>query len=186
MDPLEQRIALRLEALRRERGLSLDEVAQTSCVSRATLSRIERGESSPTAGVLGKLCTAYGLTMSQLLLDVEEDAPSLIRRAEAFRWHDPETGFARTSISPPQPGYQVELIWAELPAGARIEYEAPPVRGLEQHLLLLAGELKIDCAGKTYALAGQDCLRFHLTGATAFESTGAQTATYVLAIRRPA
>ena len=185
MDQIELCIAHRLEALRHERGHSLDEVAQISGVSRATLSRIERGETSPTAGVLGKLCTAYGLTMSQLLLDVEKDAPSKISWADAFRWHDPETGFARTSISPPQPGYQIELIWAELPAGARIEYEAPPVRGLEQHVLLLSGELKIDCAGERYALARQDCLRFHLSGASAFESTGQEAATYILAVRRP-
>ena len=185
MDQIELRIAHRLEALRHERGHSLDEVAQISGVSRATLSRIERGETSPSAGVLGKLCTTYGLTMSALLLDVEQDAPSKISWADAFRWHDPETGFRRTCISPPHSGYQIELVWAELPGGARVEYEAPPVNGLEQHVLLLSGALKIDCAGESYALARQDCLRFHLSGASAFESTGQEAATYILAVRRP-
>ena len=56
---IDRRIAQRLRALRTERGWSLDELAQRSAVSRATLSRLENGEVSPTANVLGKLCGAY-------------------------------------------------------------------------------------------------------------------------------
>ena len=36
-------------------------------VSRASLSRLENAEVSPTASVLGRLCAAYGLTMSRLM-----------------------------------------------------------------------------------------------------------------------
>jgi transcriptional regulator with XRE-family HTH domain len=180
----DQRLAERLEALRQQRSLSLDQAALRSGVSRATLSRIERGETSPTAYVLGKLCAAYSLTMSQLLLGVEQDAPRKIEWCESLSWQDPETGFKRTSVSPPQAGYQVELIWAELPAGQRIAYERPPQSGIEQHVLLLSGSLTVECDGDAFDLGERDCLRFHLSGPTAFENMSDQAATYIIALRR--
>ena len=48
---LDRRIAQRLKALRLARGWSLDELAGMAGVSRATLSRLENAEVSPTASV---------------------------------------------------------------------------------------------------------------------------------------
>ena len=53
-DTLETKLAERLAAARAARGQTLDELAEASGVSRAMISRIERGESSPTAMVLGR------------------------------------------------------------------------------------------------------------------------------------
>ena len=79
---LDQRLAGRLKALRTERGWPLDELASRAGISRATLSRLENAEVSPTASVLGKLCGAYGMTMSRLMRMVEDDfAPLEIGRA---------------------------------------------------------------------------------------------------------
>ncbi len=61
------RLAQRLRELRMERSWSLEELATKSGVSRATLSRIENNEVSPTAAVLGRLCAAFELTLSRLL-----------------------------------------------------------------------------------------------------------------------
>src|SRR4051794_33060577 len=97
----DQRLAQRLRTLRAERIWSLDELASRSGVSRATLSRLENGDVSPTASVLGKLCAAYGLTMSRLMRMVEDDFIPLVRRADQPVWIDPETGFRRRSVSPP-------------------------------------------------------------------------------------
>src|SRR5215510_865195 len=98
---IDRRIAQRLKSLRGERGWSLDELAKRSTVSRATLSRLENAEVSPTASVLGKLCAAHGLTLSRLMRMVEEDFPPLVRRDAQPVWIDPENGFRRRSISPP-------------------------------------------------------------------------------------
>lgn len=56
MDDLDARLARRLAELRTSRGWSLDALAARSGVSRATLSRLENAEVSPTAALLGKLC----------------------------------------------------------------------------------------------------------------------------------
>ena len=48
----------------------MDRLAEASGVSRAMISKIERGESSPTAALLGKLSAALELSVSELLTGV--------------------------------------------------------------------------------------------------------------------
>jgi len=49
---IERRISDRLAQLRAQRGWSLDALAERTGISRATLSRVERSELSPTAAML--------------------------------------------------------------------------------------------------------------------------------------
>ncbi|HLI13362.1 MAG TPA: XRE family transcriptional regulator [Alphaproteobacteria bacterium] len=178
----DRRLAQRLRELRAERRWSLDELATLSGVSRATLSRLENGEVSPTAHVLGRLCAAYGLTMSRLLAQVEAAATALVPAAAQPVWTDPETGFRRRSVSPPAPGFACELLACALPAGAHITYDAAPQPGLEHHLYLQAGALEVTIDGSRHRLAPGDCLRYHLYGASEFRTSKARGAKYLLAI----
>ena len=177
---LDQRIAERIRALRSERGWPLDELARRSGVSRATLSRLENAEVSPTASVLGKLCAAYGLTMSRLMLMVEDGFPPLLRRDAQPLWTDPETGFRRRSVSPPAQSLAGEALDCELDAGVRITYDEPPRPGLEHHLLLLAGRLAVTVDGRSHDLHPGDCLRYQLRGPSAFATPEDSGARYVL------
>src|SRR3954469_6458968 len=88
-----------LKPWRGERGWSLDELAGRSGVSRATLSRLENAEVSPTASVLGRLCAAFGLTLSRLMHMVEGQFPPLVRRVAQPVWTDASVGFCRRSVS---------------------------------------------------------------------------------------
>ncbi len=54
-DPLESAIGERLRQLRMARNQTLYDLAGASGVSRAMISRIERGEASPTAQLLSRL-----------------------------------------------------------------------------------------------------------------------------------
>ncbi len=146
------RIATRLKSLRAERGWSLDELAQRSGVSRATLSRLENAEVSPTASVLGKLCAAFGLTMSRLMMLVEEEFEPLLRRDAQAVWKDATTNFCRRTVSPPAKTLAGEVIECELGAATRITYDKPSRLGLEHHLVLLEGALTIAVDGRSHGL----------------------------------
>jgi transcriptional regulator with XRE-family HTH domain len=178
----DRRLAQRLKSLRNERGWSLDELAGKSNVSRATLSRLENAEVSPTANVLGKLCAAYGLTMSRLMRMMEEDFVPLVRRSDQMVWSDASVGFRRRSISPPAQPLAGEALECELDPGARIAYEAPPRPGLEHHLIMLEGRLNVSLDGRDHDLAPGDCLRYQLFGRSTFATGGKCGARYVLFI----
>ena len=176
------RLAERLKILRSERGWSLGELAERSSISRATLSRMEKCEVSPTASVLGRLCAAYGLTMSRLMAMVEADHLPLVPRSEQPVWVDEETGFERRSVSPPAENLSCEVLACYLPPGTDLSYPGPPRGGLEHHLVLQEGELEVTIEGKVHTLKPGDCLRYKLHGANAFRSHKKKGARYMLVI----
>ncbi len=180
-ESLDDRIAGRLKALRQERSWSLDDLSLICGVSRATLSRLEKGDVSPTASVLGKLCAAYAITMSRLMSMVETEFQPLVRSGDQLVWEDPDTGFVRRSVSPPADTLAGEVIMCELPAGTRIEYDKPSRPGLEHHLVVLSGRLDLTIEGRPYQLSEGDCLRYQLFGPGAFQ-TGSQSVKYMLAM----
>jgi transcriptional regulator with XRE-family HTH domain len=182
---LESRLAARIAALRLERALSLDDLAALSGISRATLSRIERAEVSPTAAQLGRLAAAFGWTVSRLMAAAEGGAAMLVTAAEQTRWTDPETGFRRRIVSPPGPGLRIEMIEGELPAGAAVSYPGPPVPGMEQHIVMLAGALDFTVEGGTHRIAAGDCLRAVLRGPTRLHAPGPEAARYLIALCPP-
>ena len=108
----------RLRAARRARSWPIERLASASGVSRAMISKIERGESSPTAVVLGKLSAALELSVAELLAAPpatateagagtpppgQAPAAGLVRRAaDAPEWRDPDTGYLRRQLSTPR------------------------------------------------------------------------------------
>jgi len=178
------RLAARVQALRNERGWTLDDLATHSGLSRATCSRIERSETSPTAAQLGRLCGALELTMSQLLSPLDAPAAEIVRRPQQGLWTDPETGFRRRIVSPPSKDLVIEMIESELPAGTDITYDIAPVAGMEQHIWMLSGALDFSHGDTTHRLESGDCLRLHLWGRTRFQVAGHEPAHYLVAIAR--
>lgn len=172
------RLATHLASLRAAQGWTLADLADRSGLSRATLSRIENAEVSPTAAALGQLCAAFGLSMSHLLAMVESEFHPVIPAQNRATWTDPATGFTRTVISPAAPPLRGELLLCTLPADTTLAYDRPPRPGLEHHLLLQTGTLTVTVEGTAHTLTPGDCLRYQLWGGTRFHS--APGATYLL------
>ncbi|MGW1957965.1 helix-turn-helix domain-containing protein [Streptomyces sp. NPDC001920] len=185
VDAVDVRLGARLAELRAERGWSLGDLAERSGVSRSTLSRAERAETSPTAALLNRLCHVYGRTMSQLLSEVESESALLVRAAEQPVWEDRSAGFVRRSVSPPHHGLRGELVEGRLTAGADIAYDRPPVPGLEQHIWVREGELDVTVDETEHRLRAGDCLRMRVWGLTRFHCAGPEGVRYLLAVVLP-
>lgn len=182
---LEARLAQRLADLRAAAGLSLDQLAERTGISRATLSRLERGETSPGAGLLNRLAASYGLTLSRLLAEVEQVPLRLLRADAQKSWRDKSAGLTRHMRCPPLDGFATELLEIEIAPGGVVDYDQPPVRGLEHHLLMRAGRLRLSLEGQVHELRHGDTLSFKVFGASRFEALGSTTVRYLLALTPP-
>jgi len=178
----DQVLAIRLKSMRVEQGLSLDDLAKKSGVSRASLSRIEKGDVSPTAHVLGKLCSAFEITLSRLMLIIESQSSNVIKQDKQMIWQDPQTGFIRRSVSPPSKQFSAEVLQCELPVNCHIQYDASPTPNLEHHLVLQQGCLEVTIEGEIHNLNPGDCLRYRLNGSSAFKVIGQSAVKYFLTI----
>jgi transcriptional regulator with XRE-family HTH domain len=181
---IEQRIASRLAALRAQRGWTLDTLAQRTGISRASLSRLERCELSPTAAMLSTLCGQYGWTLSRMMAEAEKEPPSVVRVGEQVTWKDPETGYVRRILSPPHPNLKGEVVEVFIPAGAVVSYDASYLPGLEHHLWMLEGVLTLEIDGTAFRLEKGDCVRYVLVGPSKF-SSGKRSARYVISMVHP-
>jgi transcriptional regulator with XRE-family HTH domain len=157
VDSIDARIGARVRDLRIERGLTLDALAQRAEVSRAMLSRIERGESSPTAQLLNKVCGGLGVTLSVLFAATEAANP-LARRAAQPEWRDPESGYLRRHVSPPGTFSPIDIVEVEFPPGATVAFGAQQLAGTDQHVWVLDGTLDLRVGEDQYRLHSGDCL----------------------------
>jgi transcriptional regulator with XRE-family HTH domain len=160
IDTLDARIGARIRIERENRGWSLTDLAQRSGVSRAMINKVERGEASPTASLLGRLAGAFGFTLSMLLARTEADhIGRLVRAAEQSCWTDPETGYIRRQIAPaPGSDIPLDVVQVELPPGASITFAARNYVSVRQLIWVLKGCLVFVEGDVIHTLGPGDCL----------------------------
>ena len=183
---IDQRTGARIRALRAGRGLTLDGLARLAGVSRAMLSRIERGGSSPTAQLLVKICGGLGITLSALFAAAETPPNPLSRRAGQPAWRDPATGYVRRNVSPAGTGSSVEISEMEFPPGASVTFDNRRAAGTDQHVWVLGGTLDLDVAGEAFQLHAGDCLMMRFGQPLVFRNATAQPVRYAVVISKGA
>lgn len=182
-------LAERVHDLRRARGLTLEQLAQLSGVSRSMISLIERQETSPTAAVLDKLASAFGISMPALFAAAmgQGEPEPVSRRTDQPVWTDPASGYLRRQLSPQGVDSPIELVEVTFPAGASVVFDHP-TRGASawQQLWVLDGSMDIGLDRRTWHLAAGDCLAMEPGARITFHNPGGQTARYLLAVIRAA
>lgn len=177
------RIATRVATERERRGWTLNQLAEASGVSRAMINRIERGESSPTAVVLGKLSAAFQLSVASLLTQEEEpQAPGVQRHEETPEWRDPATGYRRRQITGPR--FPAEIAEIRLPPGAEVPYPAAAFAFVRQVVWVLDGQLTFHDGDTVHELGPGDTLELGAPAARMFVNSGAEECRYVVVLAR--
>ncbi len=189
---LDQRIAQRVRGLRDAQGLSLEQLAQRSGVSRSMISLIERGQASPTAVVLEKMASGLGVALASLF-EAEANEPGsssvVARVSEQAVWRDPASGYTRRHVSPAQElgGHTppVQLVEVKFPANTRVVYDGL-VQGatLHQQIWMLAGQMHIGLGDEVHQLKAGDCLAHRLDRPISYHNTTKHAARYAVLITR--
>ncbi|EHM47688.1 MAG: XRE family transcriptional regulator [Yokenella regensburgei] len=156
-DNLNQRISARIRIERESRSWSLSELAERAGVSRAMVHKIERGESSPTAMMLGRLSGAFGISMSTLIARAEMQEGKLLRRENQPVWRDPQTHYLRRHVSP-RSDLPIDLVQVELPAGSDIPMPASSYALARQLIWLQEGKLLFIEGDTHHQMQAGDCL----------------------------
>jgi len=179
---IDGRIGTRLRHLRAERGLTLDALAERVDVSRAMLSRIERGESSPTAHLLNKVCGGLGITLSVLFADAEAATHPLARRRSQPTWRDPASGYVRRSVSPSGTGSPVDIVEIDFPPGRSVAFDSQRLTGADQHVWVLDGVLELAVGDETHRLDPGDCLFMRFDKPVLFRNPTRRRVRYAIVI----
>jgi transcriptional regulator with XRE-family HTH domain len=174
-------LATTLQAARQARGLSGGALADRSGVSRAMISKIERGETQPTAVLLSRLAAALGMTLSELVARAEQDQNRLARKDNQPTWTDPDTGYTRRAVSPAAGG-PLELVEVELPAGARVAFPSATYAHRHQQIWVLDGRLTFREGATDHRMAAGDCLQLGPPQACVFVNETDTPCRYLVAL----
>jgi transcriptional regulator with XRE-family HTH domain len=180
-DDIDKSLGARVKLERESRGWSLSDLAKHSGVSRAMIHRVERGDVSATAALLGRLSGAFGITLSTLLARAEAHKSGRLTRAkDQARWIDPGTGYVRRQVTPGSSNLPIEIVEIKLPSGASVTFPAAAYLFIRQVVWVLDGRLTLTEGATTHRLGPGDCLEFGEPAECTFENKQARPCTYVV------
>ena len=146
-------VGSRIRALREGMDLSLRDLAGRSGVSAPMLSQVERGETSPTLAVAGRIASGLELTLSQLLR-LDESAHAVVVRADEGRRRR-RRGHLVRELTPPLPGQRADVSSHRLDPGAATGGSGdPPLHepGSRETAVVIEGELTLLLDGVCHEL----------------------------------
>jgi transcriptional regulator with XRE-family HTH domain len=182
-DTLTASLAATVQAARLAQARSVNALAQASGISRAMITKIERGEVQPTAALLARLSGALGITLSELIATAGGAPGRIAQRQQQPTWTDPETGYVRTAVSPATSS-MLQLVEVELPARARVPMPRESYLFIDQQILILEGHLRFIEGEQIHDLNAGDCLQLGEPQACVFENQTKSICRYLVAIRK--
>ncbi len=152
-------LARTLQALRAERGWSLDQLAARSGVSKGVLVALEQARSNPNLATLARLSDAFGVPVTRLV-DVPGEPEVRVTGPKEARtlWRGPSGG-SGTIIAATDPPWAAELWrWTLMPGeSSGGDGHAPATREMAW---VEEGTLTLTVAGQRYQVGRDECARF--------------------------
>jgi transcriptional regulator with XRE-family HTH domain len=152
-------VARTLQALRTERGWSLDQLAVRSGVSKGVLVAVEQGRSNPSLGTLARISDAFGVPVTRLV-EISDEPTVRISGIDSARvlWRGPAGGTG-TVIAATDPPWALELWRWEVRPGESFggDPHAPATREV---VWVTAGTLTLTVAGQRHRVGPNECARF--------------------------
>ncbi|MGW8355655.1 helix-turn-helix domain-containing protein [Streptomyces wedmorensis] len=172
---------------REEAGLTLEQLSTQSSVSRAMLSKVERGEKSPTIGVASKIAHALDASLSDLIgapAAAASGVAVVMRKSDRPVFRDPETGFERHIVSAAPGAGRAEMVVHHLPAQVSTGLLPAYPPGTEKQLVVLEGALTVAVGGISETLNAGDSLFFQADADHGFANRTHAPCEYIMVISR--
>lgn len=173
MDEINQQVAERLRALRKSSGLSLEELANRSGVSRAMLSQIETLKANPTIAVLWKIAAGLGVPFSDLLGGQPAPSVRVSRLADARFLYSADHRYQSRPLLANVPGHSIELYELQLEPDAIERAEAHPPNTFEQ-LIVTSGRIALQVGSESWELGPRDAILFRADVPHVYRAVGAK------------
>jgi transcriptional regulator with XRE-family HTH domain len=142
-----------IRTLRRQRGLSLKQVAQNAQLSASFLGAVERGESDISVGRLSLIAEVLGHDLASLLgYSMRQSHPRFIRTDDQVRMR---RGNGVELVAMRIPGTNLELLLATLPPHSK---DSPVTHAGLDILFVSEGNLVLDLDGIDYPMAAGECV----------------------------
>lgn len=168
----------RIRALRRQRGLTLEEVSARCGLSVSFLSQVERGISSPSIVSLSSICEVLGISISEVLSDVERSPSTVTKAADQPQIRISNSAVSYRYLSGEFPERMIEILINEFPPDYR--HPLAPHAG-EEFGYVLEGHLILRIEDEEYPLDPGDSYHFLASKPHGYETSEREGAKVLMA-----
>jgi transcriptional regulator with XRE-family HTH domain len=154
-------LADRVAFLRKQKNMTLDQLASSSGLTKSYLSKIERGLSVPSISTAMKIAQSLELSVGQLLGETQyQDAISIVRSDErpSFMRGGSGSGYDYEMLAPGKQFKTMEPFIMRPPLtfqdDRRFNHSG------QEFIFVLSGHMEIDFGGVHYKLSKGDCAYF--------------------------
>jgi len=152
-----------IQAERKARRLTLEQLAARSGVSRSMLSQIERSETNPTFAVLWSLTQSLGIDFADLVAGGvahrQAGGIDVVPVSHTPEIKSPDGAWRLRILSPPAMAGRMEWYDVEIAPGARLESQ-PHAPGTVEHLTAHTAGLHVTSAGDAAMLKTGETARY--------------------------
>ncbi len=153
-----QLVARNIHRFRRERAMSLGELARRSGLSKQTLSKIEQGLGNPTVDTLAQLGDALDLPARRFL--TEWGTPVYVQRHDEGSWNAHAEWAERILDETYGSGYVRTLVLTLERVGRQPQVIDPHPSGTLHHLYVITGKVRAGPVSEAIDLVAGDFARF--------------------------
>lgn len=156
-------LGARLRRIRRTAGYTLDWTAARAEVTKGYLSKVERGQATPSIAVINRLSEIYGVGLSEFFMPEGDRKSIVVLRAgqhRAVNRSGTEVGYRYEIGDLSKADPQAEVFFLTLPC---LDPGVVPPKNRhngEEVLLMLEGQMMFEYAGIEIVLNEGDCIQF--------------------------
>ncbi len=176
-DETASEVGQRIRLLRDAQGLSLRALAERCGLSINAISRIERGENSPTVASLQLLATALNVSITEFFRTAAEQKVVFVKRDS--RMHSQHGAMDIESLGVGLHNQRIEPFLVTLQPGAGAEGESITHNG-QEFVYCVAGQIEYQIDGTLYTLMQGDSLLFEAELPHRFSNISTQAAVILM------
>ena len=161
-----QEVAGRMRQLRRDKGLSLQELSRLAGIDKDTLARIENGEEQPQLGTVLKLSKSLERDLGSLIAGQGDRPYAITRKADRKKvvrsggTESAKAQYAYRSLAPEVGGRHMEPLLVRLQPNPE---EEPSVHQGEEFLFVLEGTVLLKLGEESFELESGDSAYYQST-----------------------
>lgn len=170
MEEIHLILAKNLKALRENKKLSLEKVAELTGVSKTMIGQIERGESSPTITTIWKIANGLKVSFTSLVNNPQPDT-KVVLREEIPTLSEDNGKYRAYPHFPFQNNRRFEVYTVEIEKGGYLSAE-PHIAGTEELITVFDGELTVRVNNNEYTVRNGDSIRFKADRPHTYHNSG--------------
>ena len=158
---IEAEIGKRIKEFRRNKNLTLQELADKTGFSKGYLSKVETSDKAPPVATLSEIARELGVTVSSLLgEEAQQDSICVVRKNERVLMASTgeDFGYAYEALANPYPNKHMEPFVLSYPSDEAFNYSFQ--HDGEEMLFVIQGKIRFKYDNREIVLEQGDCVYF--------------------------